>query len=434
MFKRFLRHNKMLAAVLAVTAVLVLVLFVILVIQYIAMSRANNKVQEMRKTIEDLLNPRKHKVAAVEGNLDLIAQDKAFYTEKLKQLKAYFGNPYYDAVDAMSKHLVKTIKTTDEEGNVKTSTGKYVDGNDLIEDFNLYVKENTSEPATDRLKRFAKAQGRAWDTAMAEFIKLANKASFEAVDENNCDEFFLVAVGFPRDRGYASENVTRALIANQKENMHKYLINNQVVVDKEAAEFALNLESGANKEAVADLMFNMDIAGYLVKTIGSTAHNVKRLQLFSFVGKEESRNIQGIMVNHYKLIVSGNLESLRELTKQLNESYKDKRVLKIKNAKLHIPSDLDDGARIINITEQKEDNSAQNNQSDNMDMGGGIFGTGRNRQQVVEQPKEDKPQTLDVFDESELPYYERTTYGELILGGSDDVTMEMDLDYYYLKK
>ncbi|MBR7128126.1 MAG: hypothetical protein IKD09_06035, partial [Lentisphaeria bacterium] len=78
----------MLAAVLAVTAVLVLVLFVILVIQYIAMSRANNKVQEMRKTIEDLLNPRKHKVAAVEGNLDLIAQDKAFYTEKLKQLKA----------------------------------------------------------------------------------------------------------------------------------------------------------------------------------------------------------------------------------------------------------------------------------------------------------------------------------------------------------
>jgi hypothetical protein len=31
-----------------------------------------------------------------------------------------------------------------------------------------------------------------------------------------------------------------------------------------------------------------------------------------------------------------------------------------------------------------------------------------------------------------LRYYERSTYGELVLGGSDDVVMEIELDYYYL--
>jgi hypothetical protein len=88
----------------------------------------------------------------------------------------------------------------------------------------------------------------------------------------------------------------------------------------------------------------------------------------------------------------------------------------------------------MNLAVQKTDDSEQMNNQEDDDSRGNIFTrrTKKNKPRQEEQKAED--QKLEMFDESTLPYYERSTYGELVLGGSDDVTMEMELDYYYLKK
>ena len=441
MFKRFLRHNKMLAIVLMTSAIVVLVLFIMLVVQYIKMSQANNKVVMMRTTIEDLLNTKKHKVAAVEGNLDLIAQDKKFYEGKLNGIKQYFGNPYYKAVDAMSKKLTKTSKVLEQEGNpeegiepvYKTVTGSYKDGYDLINHFKEFVKENgknTTFQPSEHLQIFAGTHGKDWEKAMDEFIKYAQSASFEEINTDNCNEFFLFAAGFPRNR-YMKENYTGAFLNEQKIKMSQYLIGKKIIVVKDAADFSLPQGNPAKSE-IANVMFNLDVVGYLVKIIGDTKHNIKNIQDLVLVGSEPYAQIDGISVNHYKLIVDGSLESLRELTQKINESYKDFRVFKIKSVKLTVAADSDDGAKIMNVVAQKSVNDA--NEIEKIEENNSPFGGGRRgARRVVEVQKEEKTtQDVDIFDESELPYYERSTYGELVLGGSDDAVMEIELDYYYL--
>ena len=440
MLKRFLRYNKMLAVVLVIAATTVLVLFVILVIQYISMSRANSKVVEMRATIADLLNPRKHKVAAVEGNLELIAQDKKFYTEKLSELKSYFGNPYYPAIDAMSKKLQKTVveteTVTDENGETKviqkgSHKEPYINGSDLIEDFKKFVAED-NEHVSYRLRRFSTNHGAAWEEAMNEFVKLANEASFEEIDKDNCDEFFLFAAGFPRDR-YQKEATTAAFLKDQKIKMSQFLISKEIVVGQEASDFSLNIGGVADSQAIADVMFNMDIVGYLVSLIGSAKTGVKSLQALSFEAAGTVPDINNFMKHSYKVVVTGSLASLRELSKKLNDSYKDKRIFKIKTVKLYVTPEFDDGARIMNSSVQKFEETEKNTVEEDSDRGN-IFNRRSKKTKPNKQETKTEEQKVEVFDESSLPYYERSTYGELVLGSSDDVTMELELDYYYLKK
>ena len=441
MFKRFLRHNKMLATVLVVAACAVLVLFVILIIQYIAMSRANSKVVEMRATIADLLNPRKHRVAAVDGNLTLIAQDKEFYTAKLAELKSYFGNPYYPAIDAMSKKLQKTVveteKVVDENGDEKIITKgshkvPYINGLDLIDDFKKFVAED-NEHVSYRLARFSRNHGDAWNAAMQEFIRLANEASFEDIDADNCNEFFLFAAGFPRDR-YQKEGATAVFLKEQKIKMSQYLLKKEIVVGQDASDFSLNIGSVADSQAIAEVMFHLDIVGYLVSLIGSAEVGVKSLQSLAFEEEAAVPNINNFMRCRYKLIVTGSLASLRELSKKLNDSYKDKRIFKIKNVKLYVDPEFDDGARIMSLAGQKFDESAQVNNEEEENTRDNIFSRSKSKKAKQKQEQKTEEQKLDLFDESSLPYHERSTYGELVLGGSDDVTMEMELDYYFLKK
>lgn len=432
MFKRFLRHNRMLAAVLAVSAVAVLVLFVVLIIQYIDMSRTNAQVEEMVATIEDLQNTRKHKNAAVQGNLERFAQDKEFYSKKLVEMKSYFGCPYYDAVDAMAKLLDKKIETEEEDGTKKTTVRKYNDGNELIADFRAFVEKDAAENAKFRLRRFAREYGAAWDEAMKVFIEKANKASFEEINSDNCEEFFIVAAGYPRDR-WGVENRTGALVKDMQGKMKSYLTDKEIVVRDEA--FALNSEV-ADKQGIIDTMFNMDIVGYLVECLGEAKYSIKSLENLTFEGNSEDRKVQNLKIAKYKLVINGDLLALREFTARLNQASNDRRFFKIKKVKLFVPEVHDEGAKIIQVVENKGD-SVQTASHDVVEDS--PFGSDRRSSRRRDRDSEEEQSTsdadaVDVFDESELPYYERSTYGELVLGGTDDVSMELELEYYYFAK
>ena len=139
---------------------------------------------------------------------------------------------------------------------------------------------------------------------MNEFVKLANEASFEEIDADNCNEFFLFAAGFPRDR-YQKEAATAAFLKEQKIKMSQFLISKEIVVGQEASDFSLNIGGVADSQAIADVMFNMDIIGYLVSLIGSAETGVKSLQSLSFETAETVPDINNFMKHSYGDIQRG---------------------------------------------------------------------------------------------------------------------------------
>ena len=103
---RFIKKNLFLVGVLGLSALGVLVLLVLSVVQYIEMSKYIQKTQDMRETNEKLMRQRP---PAVQENIELIQQDIDGYAAAAENIRKYFGQPLYPALEKFTVSLRNAI-------------------------------------------------------------------------------------------------------------------------------------------------------------------------------------------------------------------------------------------------------------------------------------------------------------------------------------
>ena len=393
LIKRFLKYNKSLVAVISVSLIVVLFMLVIVIFKYLEMVQANAEVTQMRNVINDLQDARKNKVAVIEGNLGRLKEDYQVYSEKNELIRPYFGHPYNNALDAMAKEM------------------KWKSGDDVAKKFYDYLNVDTNEDLNNRYKRFKRehnSANRAWDRAIAAFMKEAQKVSFEVIDIDNVDDIFLQSIGLPREmvgRDYAA----RAEVINKNETkLRTYVLTKNIEIDEPAQDFSLR-KIGMNN--FAEAMQNMEIVGDLVPRLIKSAPNdrkiryIKSINNFQYLGKSEYPEDNNIIVHKYSVTFTGTMNALRNVIRDLNSAILDNRVYVLRNLKLNAPEKDSETALVLGITK-------------------------------AEVLKDDKGNVIEIKmkKEDHLPYNQRRDYGKTLIGNNPFFSITMDLDYMILKQ
>lgn len=455
MFKRFIKHNKTLVVVLTISLVIILFLFVVLIVQFLKMNTANSEVTQMRLDIDDLLNTRKHKVAAVEENLTLLDQDFKLYDEKLKEIKKVFGSPYAPALDAMASKMQKKVTTKDEAGKSTTTLVPYANGEDLKNDFITFLNANTNEVPWSRLQRFKLEHKKDWQDGINEFSRVASTISFEEVNDGNALDFFLISVGLPRDMYGRTVDYNLTLLDNNVKKIYQHVFKKEILIGKDAMDFGLYSINVKNPEDIGNAMLNLDVTGDLIKRLTANDHPIKSLELFQMVSSKEVPEMKGVNANRYKIMLNGDLTALRAFVKNLNEAYKENRIYVIRDIKLRVPRDLDEGAAAVklNIGSTSDKTQTTTGQYGNTtpsrttrttrgttsttrttNRNTQMNSTRNNNVSGVQDPNAPNAiEEIEEIDESGLPYNERSTYGKLVLGKNKNFDADIVIDYYYVK-
>lgn len=393
LIKRFLKYNKSLVAVISVSLIVVLFMLVIVIFKYLEMVQANAEVTQMRNVINDLQDARKNKVAVIEGNLGRLKEDYQVYSEKNELIRPYFGHPYNNALDAMAKEM------------------KWKNGDDVAKKFYDYLNVDTNEDLNNRYKRFKRehnSANRAWDRAIAAFMKEAQKVSFEVIDIDNVDDIFLQSIGLPREmvgRDYAA----RAEVINKNETkLRTYVLTKNIEIDEPAQDFSLR-KIGMNN--FAEAMQNMEIVGDLVPRLIKSAPNdrkiryIKSINNFQYLGKSEYPEDNNIIVHKYSVTFTGTMDALRNVIRDLNSAILDNRVYVLRNLKLNAPEKDSETALVLGITK-------------------------------AEVLKDDKGNVIEIKmkKEDHLPYNQRRDYGKTLIGNNPFFSITMNLDYMILKQ
>lgn len=393
LIKRFLKYNKSLVAVISVSLIVVLFMLVIVIFKYLEMVQANAEVTQMRNVINDLQDARKNKVAVIEGNLGRLKEDYQVYSEKNELIRPYFGHPYNNALDAMAKEM------------------KWKNGDDVAKKFYDYLNVDTNEDLNNRYKRFKReynSANRAWDRAIAAFMKEAQKVSFEVIDIDNVNDIFLQSIGLPREmvgRDYAA----RAEVINKNETkLRTYVLTKNIEIDEPAQDFSLR-KIGMNN--FAEAMQNMEIVGDLVPRLIKSAPNdrkiryIKSINNFQYLGKSEYPEDNNIIVHKYSVTFTGTMDALRNVIRDLNSAILDNRVYVLRNLKLNAPEKDSEAALVLGITN-------------------------------AEVLKDDKGNVIEIKmkKEDHLPYNQRRDYGKTLIGNNPFFSITMDLDYMILKQ
>ena len=406
--KRFLKYNKSLVAVIGVSLIIVLFMLVIVIFKYLEMVQANTEVTQMRNVIKDLQDARKNKVAVIEGNFGRLKEDYQVYSEKNELIRPYFGHPYNNALDAMAKEM------------------KWKNGDDVAKKFYDYLNVDTNEDLNNRYKRFKRehnSANRAWDRAIAAFMKEAQKVSFEVIDADNVDDIFLQSIGLPREmvgRDYAA----RAEVLSKNEiKLRTYVLTKKIEIEEAAQDFSLR-QVGMNK--FADAMQNMEIVGDLVPRLiksapaveenkgaennGEEKNNkvveyIKSINTFNYLGKSEYPEDNNVIVHKYRISFTGTMEALRNVIRDLNSAIFDNRVYVLRNLKLNVPEKDSEIALVLGITKVEAE---------------------KDEQGVVREVK--------MKSEDHLPYNKRRDYGKTLIGNNPFFNITMDLDYMILKQ
>lgn len=393
LIKRFLKYNKSLVAVIGVTLLVVVFLLIIAVLKYLEMVSANEEIKRMRDTISDLQDARKNKVAVIPGNLDLLKKDYQFYSEKNKDLRPYFGHPYRKALDAMAKVM------------------NWRDGDEVAQKFYDFLAANPRERMYDRYKRFRMQHGQRWENAIDVFAKQAQAVSFETINAGNVDDIFLQAIGLPREMSGRSLEYCQQLIKDIEIKLNKTVLDKNVDVNKDAADFSLFSTGLTTPEKIAESMQNMEIVGDMISRIVKNVPSdrkiryMRALDCVKYNGKVRYSEDEKIDVYKYNIKFIGTMASLRKVIAELNSAINDSRIYVLRNLKLNVPQQDDQAAVVIGLVEAP-----------------------------VLLDKDGKKIEIIFKSDAHLPYNQRRDYGKVLIGSDPFFVIEMDLDYMILKQ
>ncbi|MBO5763506.1 MAG: hypothetical protein J6R85_06500 [Lentisphaeria bacterium] len=438
--KRFIKDNIVLLVVLSLASMVALALLVLVMIKWSRMMTADQKVNELKGKIEELI---KQSPAPVAGNIEPLKAEAKLYRDKTAELQKRFGGLRQPALDAFFKALGveeeafrEVLRTEWEAAEDRNTPGGF---NRFFQLFARGGKENMSWNLGK------------WSKARAEFVKLYQPLIVEEITAGNADEILFSALGVPRKfdgRGdVALRNYMWPMRAKLNDMYMAGYDGHQVELAPEAAAFGFDFNRIPKEDRIANIVKNFEVIGDMSRRIIQSKVDALRSfyirnQEFTFAGTQSGPFVS----YHYTFEVSGTMESIRALYQSLNDAAKDNRVYIVRSVYLYTTND--GASEVFFEREQKEFEKRQAlvganqnelgttpmvigpaRRSNNQQPGMGMM---QEEQQVT--GPDGRQITAAQLRELEMkkPYNERTGYGRILIGGDRNCDAVFDVDYVFI--
>lgn len=420
---RFVRKNQKFVVALTAAGFVAFVLLVFAIYEYVGVVLANNDANECREKIAKLI---RRKPSPVISNIPLIKQDMKTFEEASDKLWVNFGQPYKLAADRFLVELLN-IKNDDDFDSKKA---------EFIESYRREVAENPNPGSA--YDQFRKKYPN-WESATAEFIRLARDVSPDSKMDSYADRMALSALGIPYK------------MQGNSDMMQAYMDNCR---QKFASLMPKKIYTGANYFGLAPVVvgvYSPDDYPLLVKHLDIIGDIAKRIAqspvegLLGFVvrngipapGGERGDTVKQSFVedgalrySHYTFEVVGTLDAIRDLTKRLEDAVKERRVYVIRSIYIYALDADAKKADLILRPPTAKSSSESDPGSTTRSGRRGRRGNRGNDQQNEAQAKEQERLAKQREFEASLPIQQRTGYGEILWGGNRECRAVFDVDYY----
>jgi hypothetical protein len=413
---KFVKKNMVLFIVSSVTLIAVLVLAYMVVREHSAMQDYIRETDTLKNQIKDLI---KQKPAPVEGNLDRLKKDTQQYKDKFKEIRVLFGMPYYPAVTKFAQNMGSNF----EEFQAKFAS--------------FWESNKASGVTRDQVYRMFKNSFNApdkWDKAIQDFTVEAQKYTSELIDENNVDEILLAALGLERNLSGSKVKCDAFMRGIRWKLLDLYGGDKDKKTEKiefgpTASSFSFDSKSLPDKDA----------SPFIVKCWGAVDDLAKRIagSGITYLESFEKESLAGRVVGNYTyyrftIIVQGDLNNIRKLIDTLYKAYAERRVYIVRGISLAKVSDnaerlimdaertLYAGKNLLDENPELKPSQATAEDPDAQRL--------RDKEKEL-RPQEQKKKEKDEDPEKNVPYYQRSSYGKVIIGADKQCRAVIDLDY-----
>ncbi|MEI8246422.1 MAG: hypothetical protein WCI51_11355 [Lentisphaerota bacterium] len=409
----FVKKNIVLIIVAGITLVAVITLAYMVTREHSSMQDHIRETDTLKNQVKDLI---KQKPAPVEGNLDRIKRDTQKYKDKFKEIRILFGQPLYPA----AKKFAEDMGTNVDEFQTKFAT--------------FWESNKASGVTRDQVYRMFKNSFNApdkWDKAIQNFTVEAQKCTSELIDENNADEILLGALGLERNLSGSKVKCDAFMRGIRWKLLDLYGGDKDKKIEKiefgpTASAFSFDSKNLPDKEAIPYIVKCWAVVDDLAKRIAGSG--------ITYLESFEKESLAGRVVGNYTfyrftIIVQGDLSSVRKLIDILYKAYADRRVYIVRGISLAKVND--DAERLI--AEAERTLYADKNSLDaNPELKLAQTDVSPEAQKAKE--KEQKLQQEQKKKESDdpeknIPYYQRSSYGKVIIGADKQCRAVIDLDY-----
>ena len=437
---RFVKQNLLLITVMSIASVVILALLIYSAIVYFQMSQCISETDSLRQKIATLI---RHTPAPVDENKPLISQDIALYTKLNGELSKTIGRPYQPAADRFIEILMNVKKGESiEEARKK-----------FIEEYNNTVgkDENPARQgmALDELRRKYR---NTWDKALQEFVKLVTPLTQEPDLEHNGEAFAFYTIGIPRKMQNDPEKLL-TYSRTYQEKIHQ-LLGQKMRPEADALGFTFienpsttykSEEGGVaapfRKEDIPLIFRHWDIIGDICKKISVV--DIKSLNFFHIRGINKENGAYdstfvgrgNYMITHYSFEVTASLDNLRKLANGFGYDPATRRFYIVRSVFVYA-SDIEAAS-----AKQLLNPVAVQQETEKKDAAPQVR-RGRRRGSVVEEvatetqdrEKELRAKWQEEFEKREksLPFYQRSGYGDVKLGGASEYRAVFDIEYIEL--
>ena len=442
---RFVKQNLLLITVMGISGVVILALLVYSGIVYFQMSQCISETETLRTQIKTLIN---NSPAPVDGNKPLIQKDIDLYTKLNAELSSAIGRPYKVAGD----RFIEILKGVKKGGSIEEARKEFV------EEYNNTVgkDENPARQgmALDEMRRKYRAT---WRPALQAFINLVEPLTQEPDLKNDGEAFAFAAIGIPRKMQNNPDKVMQ-YCRRYQEKIHQILGQKMrpeadalgfSFIENPSKTFEVEGEEGAKTKAafrIEDIPLitrHWDIVGDICKRISSV--DVKSLNFFHIRGINPENgaydatvtNRGNYTVYHYSFEISASMENIRNLVKAFGYDPALRRFYIIRSVFLYA-SDVELASARQLLTPQLVQAETEKKES------AAPVARGRRRGAAapVEEPQQsigDKEKELQAKWQEELerrekslPFYQRSGYGDVKLGGMSEYRAVFDIEYIEL--
>jgi len=342
--KRFLLKHIGFVITIAVSTVIVLALLVLVLMQNGKRIDAAQRLETQKNNIKRLNDA---KPSPARENLEALEADTAKYLEKVEQLHLYFGRPYEralkrfcDTLNIPVEEFRKHFRDYWEKGVAQNLRTEHI--YEMFMDSRGIFEEPPEGEEAKELWNYA-----SWREAMNAFVEEARKYTLEEIGEpesRTAQELLLLSLGVPRSFG-DNEAICKAYVDSVHAKLIKKFAEGNVGLGDNARNFSFSItgDGRPNKEIMVKLGKVWDIICDLGVRISQS--KVYSLEDFSLESLDPTEGNGGFSYYRFQIEVSGTLESIRQLTRDLASAVEDSRFYIIR--RMAIMKDFDSAQILI---------------------------------------------------------------------------------------
>ena len=447
---RFVKQNMLLVVVMSVSTVIILSLVVYSVIVYFQMSQCISETEDLRRKISDLI---KASPAPVEGNKPLIDQDIRLYTELNKTISSRIGRPYQKAAD----RFIEVLMSVKKGESIEDARKKFV------EEYNSTVGKYDDRQAEQaiELRKLERKYTRTLDPALQIFKKIVAPLTLEPDLDNNAIEFAFFTIGIPRKMQGEREPGKQFLVYCRKyQDKIRQMLGPKMRPEADALGFSFlgapsvstsSSSDGGDGQAAVTGPFRRDdipriarlwdIVGDICRRI-SSVEGLKSLNFFRIRGiangsYENVFSSRGSYItSHYTFEVSAPLKDIRALAEAFAYDPAIGRFYIVRSVFIYAPeTEVASARQILTPSVTVETESVKKDQPAPVRRrgrrGAVVEEESRNDSSEKDKQKELQAKWREEFEKREksLPFYQRSGYGDVKLGGVTDFRAVFDVEY-----